>query len=340
MDTLLYYKEAKDGQILEEGITEAGSISSFIAAGTAYSNHGINTIPFFIYYSMFGFQRIGDLIWAAADMRVRGFLLGGTAGRTTLAGEGLQHQDGHSHVLALSVPNLLAYDPAFAFEIGVIIQDGIRRMYVNQESVFYYLTVVNEPLPMPAMPEGPGVREGVLKGMYLFKPSPKKDAQLRAQLFGSGAIMFEVLKAQELLEKYGVAADVWSVTSYKELYRDANDCERWNMLHPGQTPKVPFVTEQLKNTQGVLVAASDYMKILPESISQWMPRPLVSLGTDGFGRSEGRASLRDFFEVDAKHIALATLHALAREKKIESKTVNQAIKDLGINPEKANPAIS
>jgi pyruvate dehydrogenase E1 component len=340
MDTLLYYKEAKDGQILEEGITEAGSISSFIAAGTSYSNHGINTIPFFIYYSMFGFQRIGDLIWAAADMRVRGFLLGGTAGRTTLAGEGLQHQDGHSHVLALSVPNLLAYDPAFAFEIGVIIQDGIRRMYVNQESIFYYLTVGNEPLPMPAMPDGDAVREGILKGMYLFKSSQKKDAQLKAQLFGSGAIMFEVLKAQELLEKYGVAADVWSVTSYKELYRDANDSERWNMLHPADTPKVPFVMQQLKNTQGVLVAASDYMKILPESISQWMPRPLVSLGTDGFGRSEGRASLRDFFEVDAKHIVLATLHALAREKKIESKTVSQAIKELGVNPEKANPAIS
>jgi pyruvate dehydrogenase E1 component len=340
MDTLLYYKEAKDGQILEEGITEAGSISSFIAAGCAYSNHGINTIPFFIYYSMFGFQRIGDLIWAAADMRTRGFLLGGTAGRTTLAGEGLQHQDGHSHVLALSVPNLLAYDPAFAFEIAVIIQDGIKRMYVDQESIFYYLTVGNEPLPMPAMPDGKGVREGILNGMYLFKSSEKKDARLKAQLFGSGAIMFEVLKAQELLEKYGVATDVWSVTSYKELYRDGNDCERWNRLHPSEIPKVPFVTQQLKNTEGVLVAASDYMKVLPESIAQWMPRPLISLGTDGFGRSEGRVALRDFFEVDAKHIVLATLHALAREKKIETKVVNQAIKDLGINPEKANPAIS
>ena len=341
MDTLLYYKEAKDGQILEEGITEAGSISSLIAAGTAYSNHGINTIPFFIYYSMFGFQRIGDLIWAAADMRTRGFLLGGTAGRTTLAGEGLQHQDGHSHVLALPVPNLLAYDPAFAFEIAIIIQDGIKRMYVDQESIFYYLTVGNEPLPMPEMPTAPGVREGILKGMYLFKPSQKKDAKLRAQLFGSGAIMFEVLKAQEILEsKYGVASDVWSVTSYKELYRDGNDCERWNMLHPGETPKVPFVSQQLKNTDGVLIAASDYMKVLPESIAQWAPRPLVSLGTDGFGRSEGRTSLRDFFEVDAKHIVLAALSALAREKKIEAKAAQQAIKDLGINPEKANPAIS
>jgi len=316
-------------------------MSSFIAAGTAYATHGVNTIPFFIYYSMFGFQRIGDLIWAAADMRTRGFLLGGTAGRTTLAGEGLQHQDGHSHVLALPVPNLLAYDPAFAFEIAIIIQDGIKRMYVDQESIFYYLTVGNEPLPMPEMPSGSGVREGILKGMYLFKPSQKKDAKLRAQLFGSGAIMFEVLKAQEVLEsKYGVASDVWSVTSYKELYRDGNDCERWNMLHPGEAPKVPFVTQQLKNTEGVLVAASDYMKVLPESISQWAPRPLLSLGTDGFGRSEGRTSLRDFFEVDAKHIVLATLSALAREKKIESKTVQQAIKDLGINPEKANPAIS
>jgi pyruvate dehydrogenase E1 component len=213
-------------------------------------------------------------------------------------------------------------------------------MYVDGESIFYYLTVGNEPLPMPAMPDGQDVRNGILKGMYLFKPSQTKDAKLRAQLFGSGAIMFEVLKAQELLEKYGVAADVWSVTSYKELYRDANDCERWNMLHPGETPKVPFVTQQLKTTDGVLVAASDYMKVLPESISQWMPRPLVSLGTDGFGRSEGRASLRDFFEVDAKHIALATLHALAREKKIEAKTISQAMKELGINPEKPNPAIS
>jgi len=341
VDTLLYYKDAKDGQILEEGITEAGSISSFIAAGTAYSNHGINTIPFFIYYSMFGFQRIGDLIWAAADMRARGFLLGGTAGRTTLAGEGLQHQDGHSHVLALPVPNLMAYDPAFAFEIAIIIQDGIRRMYVNGESIFYYLTVGNEPLPMPAMPAGEEVRNGILRGLYLFKPSQKKDEKLSAQLFGSGAIMFEVLKAQEILEtKYDVAADVWSVTSYKELYRDGNDCERWNMLHPAEKPKMPFVTEQLKDSQGVLVAASDYMKVLPESITQWMPRPLVALGTDGFGRSEGRNALRDFFEVDAKHIVLATLHALARDKKIEAKVVNQAIKELGINPEKSNPAIS
>ena len=341
MATLLYYKEAKDGQILEEGITEAGSMCSFIAAGTAYANHGINTIPFFIYYSMFGFQRIGDLIWAAGDMRCRGFLVGGTAGRTTLAGEGLQHQDGHSHVLALSVPNLLAYDPAFAYEISIIIQEGIKRMYIDQESVFYYLTVTNEPLAMPAMPQGKNVREGILKGMYRFKESRKKDAKLRAQLFGSGTIMYEVLKAQEILEdKYGVASDVWSVTSYKELYRDGNDCERWNMLHPADKPKVPYVTQLLKDAPGVLVAASDYMKVLPESIGRWMPRNLVSLGTDGYGRSEGREALRDFFEVDAKHIVLATLHGLLREKQIKPEVVTQAVKDLGINPEKANPANS
>jgi pyruvate dehydrogenase E1 component len=341
MDTLLYYKEAKNGQILEEGITEAGSICSFIAAGTAYANHGINTIPFFIYYSMFGFQRIGDLIWAAADMRTRGFLLGGTAGRTTLAGEGLQHQDGHSHVLALSVPNLLAYDPAFAYEIAVIIQDGIKRMYVDGESIFYYLTVTNEPLAMPEMPDGKDIREGILKGLYRFKPSEKKDAKLHAQLFGSGAIMYEVLKAQKILEeKYGVAADAWSVTSYKELYRDGNACERWNMLHPGQKPKVPYVTQALKDAPGVFVAASDYMKVLPESIAQWVPRRLVSLGTDGFGRSENRAALRDFFEVDAKHIVLATLGALAKEQQIKPELLQQAIKELGINPEKANPAVS
>src|SRR6201997_5092367 len=341
MNTLLYYKEAKDGQILEEGITEAGSMSSFIAAGPAYANHGINTIPFFIYYSMFGFQRIGDLIWAAADMRTRGFLVGGTAGRTTLAGEGLQHQDGHSHVLALSVPNCLAYDPAFAYEIAVIIQDGIKRMYVDGESIFYYLTVTNEPLPMPEMPAGDEVRTGILKGLYRFKPSTTPDAKLRAQLLGSGTIMFEVLKAQQILEeKFGVGADVWSVTSYKELYRQANDCERWNLLHPGQTPRVSFITQTLKDAPGPFIAASDYMKVLPESVARWIPGRLVSLGTDGFGRSENRAALRDFFEVDAKHIVLATLSALARENQVKIETVQQAVKDLGINPEKPNPASS
>jgi pyruvate dehydrogenase E1 component len=274
-------------------------------------------------------------------MRCRGFLVGGTAGRTTLAGEGLQHQDGHSHVLALPVPNLLAYDPAFAYEIAIIIQEGIKRMYVDQESIFYYLTVTNEPLPMPGMPTDVNVREGVLKGLYRFKPSAKSDAKLRAQLLGSGTIMYEVLKAQQILEeKYGVGADVWSVTSYKELYRNANDCERWNMLHPAEAAKVPYVTETLKDAQGPFIAASDYMKVLPESLGKWVPGQLVSLGTDGFGRSESRKSLRDFFEVDAKHIVLATLGALAREKKIGTDVVKRAIQELGINPDKANPAIS
>jgi pyruvate dehydrogenase E1 component len=337
MDTLLYYKEATDGQILEEGITEAGSMSSFIAAGTAYATHGINTIPFFIFYSMFGFQRIGDLIWAAADSRTRGFLLGGTAGRTTLAGEGLQHQDGNSHLLASPVPNLISYDPAFAYEIAVIIQDGIRRMYREQESIFYYLTVMNEQYEMPPMPAGS--RDGILKGMYRFRPSPGGEAKLRAQLLGSGAILNEALAAQALLEeKYGVAADVWSVTSYTELHRDGNEAERWNMRHPGEKPRVPYATQCLADTPGVIVAASDYVRALADSVCRWMPRPMVALGTDGFGRSETRQALRDFFEVDARHIALATLSALARQGALDAKVVRQAVKDLDIDPERPNPA--
>jgi pyruvate dehydrogenase E1 component len=336
-DTLLYYKEARDGQIFEEGITEAGSMSTLIAAGTAYATHGLNMIPFFIYYSMFGFQRIGDLIWAAGDSRCRGFLLGGTAGRTTLAGEGLQHQDGNSHVLSLPVPNCLSYDPAYAYELAVIIQDGIRRMYGEGESIFYYLTVMNEPYEMPAMPEGS--REGILKGLYKFKPTSKPKAKLRAQLLGSGAILPEVVKAQAILEeKYNVGADVWSVTSYGELYRDGHAAERWNMLHPADTPKVPYVTQALADAPGVYVAASDYLKALPDAIDRWLPRRLVSLGTDGFGRSESRADLRNHFEVDSRFVVVATLSALAREKQIETKVVQQAIAELGINAEKANPA--
>jgi pyruvate dehydrogenase E1 component len=339
MDVLLYYKEAKEGQILEEGITEAGSISSFIAAGSAYATHGINTIPFFIYYSMFGMQRVGDLVWAAADTRTRGFLLGGTAGRTTLAGEGLQHQDGHSHLLSLAVPNLVSYDPAYAFEIAVIIEDGIRRMYKDGESIFYYITVMNEQYAMPPMPAD--AREGILKGMYRLRASSKQNAKGRAQLLGSGAILNEVVKAQTILEeKYQVAADVWSVTSYQELYRDGHAAERWNRLHPGATPRVPYVTQCLGKTDGVIVAASDYVKALPDAIDRWMPRRVTSLGTDGFGRSEGRSSLRDFFEVDAKHIVLAVLNDLAMDGKIDVAVALQAIKDLGINTEKPNPAIS
>jgi pyruvate dehydrogenase E1 component len=338
-ESLLYYKEARDGQILEEGINEAGALSSFIAAGTAYANMGVNTIPFFIYYSMFGFQRVGDLIWAAGDMRCRGFLLGGTAGRTTLAGEGLQHQDGHSHLLAYPLPNLLSYDPAFAYEIAVIIQEGIRRMYDEQESVFYYLTVGNENYAMPPMPEG--CREGILKGMYLFRRSDLPKASARAQLFGSGAILNEVLKAQKTLaEKYGVAADVWSVTSYKELRRDAMDADRWNLLNPGESPRVPYVTRCMADAPGVVVAASDYVKMLPDSIARWIPKPLVSLGTEGFGRSENRRALRNFFEVDERFVTLATLSALARDRKIPADVPARAVKDLGIDPEKANPMIA
>jgi pyruvate dehydrogenase E1 component len=339
VNTLMYYKEAKDGQILEEGITEAGSMASFIAAGSAYATHGINTIPFFIYYSMFGFQRIADFIWAAADMRTRGFLLGGTAGRTTLSGEGLQHQDGNSHVLALPVPNLRAYDPAFAYEIAVIIQDGIRRMYKDGESIFYYITLMNEPYAMPPMPGD--VKDGILRGMYRYRASENKKAKLRVQLFGSGSILREALQAQDTLEeKYGVAADVWSVTSYKQLYVDATETERWNRLHPGEKPRVPYVTRTLGEAPGALVAASDYIMTLPLMISKWMPRRMASLGTDGFGRSEGRQSLRDFFEVDHRFITLAALHELQQDGKIEASVVEKAIKDLGINPEKLNPVIS
>src|SRR5687767_3014797 len=338
MDTLLYYKEATDGQILEEGITEAGSLSSFIAAGTAYATYGVNTIPFFIFYSMFGFQRVADLIWAGADSRMRGFLLGATAGRTTLAGEGLQHQDGQSHVYSLSTPNCVSYDPAYAYELAVIIQDGIRRMYRDQESVFYYLTVMNEQYEMPAMPEGS--REGILKGIYRLSKAANPKAKAKAQLLGSGTILNEVRAAAKLLETYGVAADVWSVTSYNELYRDAHGCDRWNMLHPSEKPKVAYVSQCLKDTPGVIVAASDYLKVLPASIDRWMPRRVRSLGTDGFGRSEARKELREFFEVEARYVALATLAELAQNGDIEQKVVAQAIKDFGIDPEKKNPAKS
>jgi len=336
MNTLLYYKEAKDGQILEEGITEAGSISSFIAAGSAYATHGINTIPFFIFYSMFGLQRVADLIWAAADTRCRGFLLGGTAGRTTLAGEGLQHQDGNSHILALPVPTLQAYDPAFAYEIATILEDGIDRMYRKGESIFYYITVMNEPYAMPAMPAG--AREGILKGMYRLRAAGNAKSKLRAQLFGSGAILREVLKAQEILdERYGVAADVWSITSYKALYADGIKTERWNLLHPSEKPRLPYISQCLGGTHGVCVAASDYLKAQANLVSKWMPRRVASLGTDGFGRSESRESLRNFFEVDARFITLTTLRELLSEGKVPGSLVQQAIKDLAINVEKPDP---
>jgi len=338
-ESLLYYREARDGQILEEGITEAGSMASFIAAGTAYATHGLNIIPFFIFYSMFGLQRIGDLVWAAGDMRCKGFMMGGTAGRTTLAGEGLQHQDGHSHLLAYPHPNLKAYDPAFAYELAVIIRDGIYRMYEKQEDAFYYITIMNENYVQPPMPKG--VKEGILRGLYRFKESARKGGRLKAHLLASGAILNEALKAQKILEeRYHVSADVWSVTSYKELHRDALMAERWNLLHPKEEPRVPYVKQVLGQEKGVFVAASDYVKALPASIAKWVPQPFILLGTDGFGRSDSRAALRDFFEVDARYIVLAALYGLASEGKISRLVVHKAMKDMDIDPEKANPMIS
>ena len=336
-DIFLYYKEAKNGQILEEGITEAGSMSSFIAAGTAYAVHGVNTIPFFTLYSMFGMQRVGDLVWLAGDIRTKGFFLGATAGRTTLAGEGLQHQDGNSHLLAYPVPNLVAYDPAFAYELAVIIRDGIYRMYEKQENVFYYITIMNENYAQPNMPEG--AKEGILKGMYKFRTSELKNAKAQAQLLGSGTILNEVIKAADILEKdYKVTSNIWSVTSYKNLHLDAQETERWNMFNPDKEAKVPYIAEVTKGEEGVYIAASDYVQLSSDAMAKWLPGPLHSLGTFGFGRSEGRTSLRDFFEVDAKHIVYATLYSLMREGKIKADVVKKAQKELEINPEKLNPA--
>jgi pyruvate dehydrogenase E1 component len=333
--SLLYYKEAADGQILEEGINEAGAMSSFIAAGTAYASLGVHMIPFFIYYSMFGFQRVGDLMWLAGDMMARGFLLGGTAGRTTLNGEGLQHEDGHSHLLASTIPNLLTYDPAFAYEIAVIVQDGMRRMYAEGENIFYYLTLCNENYAMPPMPEG--VEQGVLKGLYRFKAGPAK-AKHKAHLLGSGTILRSALAAQEILARdYDVSADVWSATSYKQLRSDALQASRWNMLHPTRPPRKSHLEVTLEKEQGVFLAVSDYMKSVPNQIAPWVPGGLTVLGTDGFGRSDTRENLRRFFEVDAPMTVVATLYALAQKGAIPRETVAQAIKDQGINPEKAFP---
>jgi pyruvate dehydrogenase E1 component len=338
-NVLLYYKEAQDGQILEEGITEAGSMASCLAAGTAYANYGVPMIPFFIYYSMFGFQRVGDLIWAFADSRGKGFLLGGTAGRSTLLGEGLQHQDGHSPVHASTVPTCTTYDPAYAYELAVIVQDGIRRMYQEMEDRFYYLTVYNENYVQPPMPSGEGVREGILRGLYKFRPSEKGSAI--AQLFGSGPMLNEALKAQQVLaERYQVAADVWSVTSYNELRRDALAVERWNRLHPAETPRVPYIMTALQGSAGPIIASSDYMKIVPDQLAPWLPGRLTSLGTDGFGRSENREHLRNFFEISAEAIVQATLASLAREGKIDAQKAAAAVRELGFDPERKDPARS
>ncbi|MFQ6616259.1 MAG: pyruvate dehydrogenase (acetyl-transferring), homodimeric type [Fidelibacterota bacterium] len=334
-DMFLYYREATDGQILEEGITEAGSMSSFIAAGTSHTAHGVDMIPFLIFYSMFGFQRIGDLIWASADMRSRGFLLGATSGRTALNGEGLQHADGHSHLLATTIPNLITYDPAFAYEIAVIIQDGLKRMYSDREDIFVYITLANENYAMPSM--SGGVEEGILKGLYRFKKGPRKLSH-KAHVLASGPLVMEALRAQEhLAERYDVSLDVWSATSYKTLRQDALDCERWNLLHPGSRPKRPFLTRLFEKETGPVVAVSDYMKLVPDQVARWVPGGLFSLGTDGFGRSDSRPALRRFFEVDAETICLAVLHQLARRGDLDSKGVVQALKDLNIDPSKPNP---
>jgi pyruvate dehydrogenase E1 component len=336
-ESLLYYHEAADGQILEEGITEEGAMSSFIASGTSYASHGLTTIPFYVYYSMFGFQRIGDLAWAAGDIRARGFMLGATAGRTTLNGEGLQHEDGHSHILASTIPSLVSYDPAFAYEIAVIIEDGLRRMYREGEDVFYYLTLYNENYAMPPMPDG--VEEGIRKGLYRFrKGDPQK--KHKAHIFGSGPILRHALRAQEILaERYNVAADVWSATSYKLLRNDALRAKRWNMLHPMETPRVSYLESVLEHEEGVFVAVSDYMKIVPDQIAPWVPGGLMTLGTDGFGRSDTRPALRRFFEIDAESTVVATLYAIALEGDIPMADVQKAIKDLDIDPEKPFPSL-
>jgi pyruvate dehydrogenase E1 component len=335
VDMLLYYREAKEGQILEEGITEAGAMASMTAAGTAYSNYRVPTIPFFTYYSMFGFQRVGDLIWAFADARGKGFLMGGTGGRTTLAGEGLQHQDGHSIVVSSTVPTCATYDPAYVYEVAVIVQDGIRRMYQEGEDRFYYIMLYNEDYVMPEMPAG--CEEGIIKGIYKLKAAEGKKATV--QLFGSGSILNEALRAQTILaEKYSVQADVWSVTSYNELRREALAADRWSRLHPTEKQKVPHILTALEKADGPIIAASDYMKVVPDQLAPWLGTRLVTLGTDGFGRSDNREHLRRHFEINAESIATAALSRLARDGKFDPKKAQKAFADLGVNVEKADPA--
>jgi pyruvate dehydrogenase E1 component len=332
---VLSYTEKESGQLLEEGITEAGSMASFTAAGTSYATHGEPMIPFYIFYSMFGFQRTGDLAWAFGDARGRGFLLGATAGRTTLNGEGLQHEDGHSHLLASTIPCLLAYDPAFAYEVATIVRAGLDRMYSKGEDVFYYLTLYNQDYPMPAMPAG--VEEGILKGLYLYRGAVQQ-ARHRAQILGSGPMLLAALGAQEILaERFDVAADVWSATSYQQLRDDALRCERWNRLHPGEPARVPYVTRVLEPAPGPVIATSDYLKSVPDLVARWVPRPFTSLGTDGFGRSDTRESLRRFFEVDAQHVVVAVLSALCQQGQVPPGTVAKAIHEFGIGPDYKEP---
>jgi len=337
-DQLMFYKEDQNGQILQEGICEAGGMSSWIAAATAYSTSGVSMIPFYIFYSMFGFQRVGDLAWAAGDMRARGFLVGATAGRTTLNGEGLQHEDGHSHQLAATNPNCISYDPTFSYELAVVVQDGLRRMYQEQEDVYYYITVMNENYRHPAMRDG--VEKDILKGMYLFSEGNAKTSRPRVQLLGSGTILREVIAGAELLEQdFGIAADVWSVTSFNELRRDGLDVARWNLLHPEAEPRVAHVEQCLKDRAGPVVASTDYMKAFADQVRAFLPtHNYITLGTDGFGRSDTRKALRHFFEVDRRYVAVAALKALADEEAVPRKKVVEAIEKYDIDPEKPNPA--
>lgn len=332
--SVIKYKESKTGQVLQEGINEDGATASFTAAGTAYALHGIPTVPFYIYYSMFGFQRVGDMVWAAADMMCKGFLLGATAGRTTLNGEGLQHQDGHSHLIAQTVPSVLCYDPAFAYELSVIVHEGLRRMYVENESKIYYITVYNENLMMPAMPKG--VEEGIIRGVYRFKKSGgKTKTPLKAHLMASGIIVDQAIKAAEILEAEGISTDIWSVTSWTELYRDALACDHYNLLHPGEKERTPFLQTALKGEEGVFVAASDWVKLTAGQLAPWMPKSFLALGTDGFGLSESREALRDYFEVSARYIAFYTVRMLQQQGKVTDKAVNEFIKKYGIDADKA-----
>ena len=336
-DQLMFYKEDKSGQILQEGINEAGAMASWIAAATSYSTNDVPMIPFYVYYSMFGFQRVGDLAWAAGDMRARGFLVGGTSGRTTLNGEGLQHEDGHSHIFSATIPNCVSYDPTFAYEVAVIVQDGLRRMYAEQEDVYYYLTTLNENYEHPAMPEG--AEEGIKKGMYLFRPGAGEGEAPRVQLLGCGAILREVIAGADLLrDDWGVAADIWSVPSFTELGRDAVDAERWNLLHPTETPRRSWVEQCLGDRTGPVVAATDYIRMFADQIRPFVRQRYRVLGTDGFGRSDYRKKLRHFFEVDRHWVALAALEGLALEGTVPASKVGEAIKKYGIDPGKPNPA--
>jgi pyruvate dehydrogenase E1 component len=340
-DLLLSYTEAQDGQILEEGITESGSIASFIAAATSYAHRGVPMIPFYIFYSMFGFQRTGDLIWLAADARARGFLMGATAGRTTLPGEGLQHQDGHSLVLASTVPVCQAYDPAFAYEVAAVVKHGIRRMYgSNPEDVFYYLTLYNENYPMPAMPDRPGIEEGIIQGLYQWSAAPDGPSKRATVLFSGSAHGAARQAATELAEHYDVGIELWSATSYKALREEALEVERWNRLHPGQPARIPLVTRLLEGSQGPIVAVTDYMKVVPDQVSRFVAgRPFIPLGTDGFGRSDTREALRRLFEVDAAHVVVAVLSGLAEVGEVKPEVVADAIARYGIDPDATGAAL-